>query len=117
MSTGVIPAPPPETTSPAPSSTTQSGISPPPPQSGNGNLPTGTLVGMVVGIGIGGIGMLVAVGVFFIFYRKWKRKKMREQGLENNYNSEGGPPLQDPKTKSEPLFFVNLNSNCSASHC
>ncbi|PON32772.1 Concanavalin A-like lectin/glucanase domain containing protein [Parasponia andersonii] len=54
--------------------------SPPPPPPGNG-LPTGTMVGMIVGIGIGGMSMLVAVGVFFIFYRRYKmKKKMREQG-------------------------------------
>ncbi|KAL5576433.1 hypothetical protein UlMin_018132 [Ulmus minor] len=79
---------------PPPPPTTSFESPPPPPESGK--MPTGTLVGMIMGIGIGGISMLVAVGIFVIFYRRRKRKKMREQGLE--HYSSGGPPY-DPKNK------------------
>lgn len=78
--------------------------SPPPVPQENGNIPTGTLVGMITGIGIGGISMLVAVVTFMIFYKRWKRKKMREQGF-GNYNSEAPP--QDKK--SEPFKFSSFS--------
>lgn len=84
----------------------QSPPPPPPPPPGNGSLPKETMVGMIVGIGIGGMSMLVAVGVFVIFYRRYKRKKMREQGLE--YHSGVGAP-QDPKSEAF-TFFRLLNS-------
>ncbi|PON88450.1 Concanavalin A-like lectin/glucanase domain containing protein [Trema orientale] len=98
LSTPTNLAPPPPATS-----LIQSPPPPPPPPPGNG-LPTGTMVGMIVGIGIGGMSMLVAVGVFFIFYRRYKmKKKMREQvGLE--YYSGGGAP-QDPKSEPFTLNF------------
>lgn len=83
---------------PTPTVTSESPPQPPlplvPPR--DEGMPTGTLVGMIVGIGIGGISMLLAVGIFVIFYKRWKRKKMIEQGFENY--KPGGPPKD---TKSE----------------
>ncbi|KAF3450749.1 hypothetical protein FNV43_RR06838 [Rhamnella rubrinervis] len=85
------PTPPPTVTTP----TITTSPPPPPVPQEKGSMPTGKLVGMIVGIG--GISMLVAVAIFVIFYRRWKKKKMREQGF-GNYNSEA--PQQNKKNES-----------------
>ncbi|KAM6585806.1 hypothetical protein CsatB_012808 [Cannabis sativa] len=79
---------------PAPATGLFNSSTPPPPSSppGNGGLSTGTLVGMIVGIGIGGMSMLVAVCFFYILYRKYKKRKRRKQDLESNGGGGGGPP-------------------------
>ncbi|XP_015867769.1 proline-rich receptor-like protein kinase PERK15 [Ziziphus jujuba] len=70
----------------------------PPPIPPGGGMPTGTMVAMILGIVIGGFSMLVAVGIFVIFYRRWKRKKMLELGLQDH--KPGGDPSRDTKSSS-----------------
>ncbi|KAG6733724.1 hypothetical protein I3843_01G229100 [Carya illinoinensis] len=71
--------------SPPPAPTT--GLSPPPPPSPReGGLPKGELVGLVVGIVIGGLIVLVAVG-FFVICRRRRGRKRRGDDKESD-----GPP-------------------------
>lgn len=89
------PPPPPSTTNssvlsppaPSPTVTTNSSVPSPLSPAAAGGLPTGTLVGLVVGIGIGGSVVLVAVCIVVILYRRKKRKRRHDYGY-----SDGPPP-------------------------
>eukprot|EP00257_Ricinus_communis_P015020 XP_015572846.1 proline-rich receptor-like protein kinase PERK15 isoform X1 [Ricinus communis] len=63
---------PPSPASATTNGSTTLGLVPPPSSRG---LPPGTLAGLIVGIGLGAIIVLIAVGIFFIFYRRKKRKE------------------------------------------
>ncbi|KAH7547279.1 hypothetical protein FEM48_Zijuj01G0292900 [Ziziphus jujuba var. spinosa] len=79
----------------------------PPPIPPGGGMPTGTMVAMILGIVIGGFSMLVAVGIFVIFYRRWKRKKMLELGLQDH--KPGGDPSRDTKSEKEHNVFLSIS--------
>ncbi|KAF8027559.1 hypothetical protein BT93_E0461 [Corymbia citriodora subsp. variegata] len=99
-SSGSTTTSPPPPASPVPSSSTvdapasTNSTSPPPPTTPAATapappkgLPPGTLAGLIVGIGIGGLIVLVGVGIFVIFYRRRKRRRLEL----------GSYPLQGPK--------------------
>ncbi|GMH03681.1 hypothetical protein Nepgr_005520 [Nepenthes gracilis] len=61
------------TASPAP-------VSPPSPK-----LSGATLTALVVGAGLGGLIVLIAVGIWFFFYRRWKKRTETELLTKNDY--------------------------------
>ncbi|XVF24986.1 hypothetical protein REPUB_Repub13aG0174500 [Reevesia pubescens] len=79
------PPPPPPPVADSPNSTSGDGLQPPP----SGDLPRGTLAGLIVGVVLGALIVVIGVGIFVIFYRRRKRK------LAQNYS--GGPPSQGHK--------------------
>ncbi|TQD91561.1 hypothetical protein C1H46_022856 [Malus baccata] len=84
------------TTSPPPTTTNGTTPSPPPPASKPPGLPSNPNVGVIVGVAIGGFCTLLVVGIFFLFYRRRKRRqgRARESGNypEEPKNDFGGPP-------------------------
>lgn len=110
MGTNVTYPPPPTANDTTPSSSTPTNdtatsISPPLPPPflpPNGGLATGALVGLVVGIGIGGLIVLIAVGIFVICYRR--RNRRRRQAYTHTTQTDDAPPSQGAKAKNDPLF-------------
>ncbi|XP_048140672.1 proline-rich receptor-like protein kinase PERK1 isoform X1 [Rhodamnia argentea] len=86
-STSPLPPPPPSAPAPAPP---------------NGGLPPGTLAALIAGIGIGGLIVLVGVGIFVVFYRKRKRRRL-ELG---SYPAQG--PKDDPSAGPAQPFQPNV---------
>lgn len=99
--TSPLPPPPPAAT------TNSTSPPPPPPPAATGpvppnGLPPGALAGLIVGIGIGGLIVLVGVGIFVIFYRRRKRRRL-ELG---NYPIQG--PKDDPPASPAQPFQPNV---------
>ncbi|XP_048140673.1 proline-rich receptor-like protein kinase PERK1 isoform X2 [Rhodamnia argentea] len=97
----------PSTNSTAPATNSTSPLPPPPPSAPapappNGGLPPGTLAALIAGIGIGGLIVLVGVGIFVVFYRKRKRRRL-ELG---SYPAQG--PKDDPSAGPAQPFQPNV---------
>ncbi|PIM97420.1 Serine/threonine protein kinase [Handroanthus impetiginosus] len=87
----LLPPPPPENGPSPPENGTPPAVAVPP--TGSSNNPT--LVALGVGIGIGGAIVLVCVGIFVIWYKRRKRRRLGKEGFAY------GPPYpQGPKDDS-----------------
>ncbi|XP_039154961.1 proline-rich receptor-like protein kinase PERK1 isoform X2 [Eucalyptus grandis] len=89
---------------PAPASAAANGTA---PAASNGSIPDwlpptppGTLPGLIVGIGIGGLIVLVGVGIFVIFYRRKRRRNDPIQGPKDDPSAGPAQPFQPNVTPS-----------------